>query len=131
MMTRRTFLIGAAKTSARATVVLLLTPLAGSGCGSSSSDYGSSPSPVTSSCTGIGATSSLAAGHTHELCVPATDLSSPPANGTTYATSLTSGHSHSVTLTADQLRSLERGDSVTTTTTSVSGHTHDFAIRRA
>ena len=62
MHTRRDFL-------SSATVTLLLIPV---GCSMSTSG---------GSCDGTESTSSDTGGHTHTLCVPASDLSSPPVNG--------------------------------------------------
>ncbi len=79
-------------------------------------------------------TSSISQSHAHTLCVPTTDLTSPPAAGMTYTTSTTSEHAHTVTLTAAQLRDIEAGLIVTVESSSVvdpengAAHTHTFAI---
>jgi hypothetical protein len=75
--------------------------------------------------------SSVTLGHTHELCVPASDLGSPPAGGTTYTTSTTQGHFHGVSLTQAQLAVVNQGGTVTITTTVIDKHTHDFQIQKA
>jgi len=130
MQTRRQFLCSALEAISGASVTLLLAPLVG-GCGS---DDGSTPSTTTSptvpSCDGAGDTSSSTLGHTHTVCVPLSDLDSPPARGQTYATSgaATDGHVHQITLTQEQLTVIAAGRSVGVTTTVVESHTHDFSL---
>ncbi|MGE5186135.1 MAG: hypothetical protein ACM31C_28965 [Acidobacteriota bacterium] len=111
----------------RTGVILLLVPLA-TACASYG---GSGPGTDAASCDGIDTTSSVAASHTHTLCVPNTDLSSPPAAGATYTTSNNGGHTHTVTLAQAQLQQIEEGGTVTVTSSNVQGHTHAFAIHRA
>src|SRR5688500_643119 len=104
MVTRREF-----------TVTLVLAPVASwlaASCGggdSGSGDGTTSSTNPTIPCDGVGGTSTSDAGHTHDLCVPARDLASPPAGGATYTTTFDDGHTHQVTLDADQLSSLQRG----------------------
>lgn len=114
-------------------VTLLLTPLINACSSSDSSGTTTSTGTTTlppSGCDGSGETSSVSAGHAHTLCVPASDLSSPPAAGVTYATSITDGHDHGVTLSQAQLMGVASGGTVVVTTTTVSGHTHDFAVKK-
>lgn len=113
MQTRRDFLTSA-------TVTLWMIPL---GCSMSTGGGGS--------CDGTESTSSLTGNHTHTLCVPASDLSSPPANGNTYMTSSSSGHTHAVLLSMQQLQMIEMGQTVMVTTSLVQGHTHNFNIMKA
>jgi hypothetical protein len=136
MQNRRQFLVTAMQAAAGAGVTLLLTPLI-AGCGSS--DNGSTPTPTTTTnptvpgCDGAGATSTSVLGHTHTVCVPLSDLNSPPAGGRTYATSgaSTDGHVHQITLSQAQLTAIAGGQSVGITTTIVESHTHDFALQEA
>jgi hypothetical protein len=74
-------------------------------------------------------TSTVAFGHTHTLCVPTADLTSPPAGGATY-TSSGPDPTHTVALTQAQLQSIEGGQTVTVTSSVANSHTHDFAIRK-
>jgi hypothetical protein len=104
-----------------ATTMLLLVPLAPLACSSSSS-------PAGNNCSGIFETSTVTNGHTHTLCVPTTDLTTPPAAGVTYTTSTDAGHSHTVTLTQAQLQSIEGGTAVTVTTSSPAPH--NFTISK-
>lgn len=115
MQNRRGFL-------AQATVTLLLIPLSQLGCGTESSS---------GSCDGAASTSSEAQGHTHSICLAASELTSPPAGGVTITSSSAAGHTHSVTLSQAQLTTIAAGQSVTVTSSSSSGHSHDFSIVRA
>jgi hypothetical protein len=120
MLNRREFL-----------VTLLVTPLIPA-CGSSSeldatTDIaGTTPGPT---CDGAGETSTVSQGHTHTLCVALAVLTSPPAEGATFLTSTVSGHLHRVTLTEGQLATIDQGGSVTVTSTSDAGHSHDFVVQ--
>jgi hypothetical protein len=114
MLNRREFL-------SRGTVALLLVPMAA--CGASSA----MASPGASGCAGFSATSSVALGHTHTVCVLETDLTNPPSAGVTYTTS-GPDPTHTVTLTAAQLSAINGGQSVTVTTSTSAGHTHEFVL---
>jgi len=126
MLNRREFLT----TAAGGFVTLLLTPLV-SACGSdSTSTTTTTTSSTTPGCDGAGETSTVSAGHSHTLCVPLADLDNPPAAGATYSTSLTEGHQHTVTLIQAWLMAVAQGQTVKVTTSSVTGHTHDFAVQK-
>lgn len=127
MITRRQF-----------TITLVLTPLASwlAACGGSDEVRGSGDGTTSSTnptipCDGVGSQSSITDGHTHELCVAASDLSSPPSGGATYTTTTTEGHTHRVTLDAAQLSALQRGEVVRVMTTSDAGHMHAYSLARA
>lgn len=134
MFSRREFL-------SRATVTLLLVPVTAA-C-SSSSGSGAGPAPDGGeddggTCMGLDPTSSVDLGHTHTVCVPSTDLASPPAAGATYTTSppeangvVIAGALHTITLTAAQLSMIEAGQSLTVTTTTNGGHDHQFVLTMA
>lgn len=107
---------------------LLLVPVVGAISGCASSSGGSSGGPA-GSCDGVFETSTVTDNHTHTLCVPTTDLTSPPAAGMTYTTSIALNHSHTVMLTQAQLETIESGGSVTVTTSSPAPH--DFTIKKA
>lgn len=115
-----------------ATTMLLLVPLAPLACSSSSSSSssgsGSSSGGGNNGCDGIFETSTVTDNHTHTLCVPTTDLTSPPAAGKTYTTSVTLMHSHTVTLTQAQLQSIEGGTAVTVMTSGPAAH--NFTITK-
>jgi hypothetical protein len=107
---------------------LILVPLVG--C---SDDDGSPTDPGggnPAGCQGVESTGSSSGGHIHTLCVPNSDLTSPPSGGETYQTSSDAGHTHSVTLSQTQLQTIEGGGSVTVTSSS-SGHDHDFLIEKS
>jgi hypothetical protein len=127
MLNRREFLA----TAAGGVVTLLLTPVI-SACGSDSSSgtTSSTTNSTTPGCDGAGETSTVSLGHTHSLCVPASDLDSPSAAGATYLTSSTEGHQHMVTLTQAWLMAVASGAKVMVTTSTMDGHTHDFAVQR-
>ncbi len=79
-------------------------------------------------CDGIGENTSVDAGHSHFVCVPAADLESPPAAGATYETTNVGGHTHTIDLTMQQLASLAEGESVSVETSLVNGHTHAVTL---
>ena len=110
MTTRRQFI---------ETITLLLIPVGCSGSSDTGAGSGSNCTP---------STSSNVQGHTHSICVPAADLTNPPAGGNTYPTSTDAGHSHDVTLTADELSAIQSGMIVMVETTNVGNHTHSFTI---
>ena len=56
------------------------------------------------------------------------DIATPPADGVSGATSSDGGHLHEVSISMDQLQSVGSGESVKITTSSVSGHTHEFTF---
>ncbi len=108
---------------------LILVPLVGcSDDDSSPTGTGNGGNP--GGCQGVSSTGSSSGGHIHTLCVPNSDLSSPPSGGGTYQTSSDAGHTHSVTLSQAQLQAIEGGGSATVTSSS-SGHTHDFLIEKS
>lgn len=120
MITRRDFLKSSLAT-------LVLVPIVG--C--SDDDSPSAPGGgVPAGCQGLESTGSNSAGHIHSLCVPDSDLSSPPASGVTYTTSSDGGHTHTVNLNQAQLQTIAGGGSVTVTSSGPS-HTHNFLIEMA
>jgi hypothetical protein len=122
----------------RGTTMLLLTPvvapiLAGcNGYGSSSSSTGVDAGV----CSGVGGSSTTEDQHSHSICVPTADLTSPPANGQTYTSSNVSSHVHTLTLTNAQLASIEAGQTVMVTSASAvdpinnDPHTHSWTLRK-
>ena len=118
MLTRRDFLKGTMAT-------LVLVPLAA--CSDDDSPTGTGD---TVGCQGVESTGSSSSGHIHTVCVPDSDLTSPPSGGNTYTTSNNGGHTHTVTLSQAQLQTIESGGSVTVTS-SGAGHTHDFMVEKS
>ncbi len=119
----------------KSTVLLLMVPVAGAALGCSSSND-ASPSPSTNdggtgACQGIFETSTVTSSHTHTLCVPETDLTSPPSAGAVYTTSFDASHTHThtVTLSQAQLQSVAGGATITVTTSSPLPH--NFTIAKA
>jgi hypothetical protein len=88
------------------------------------------------SCAGTAPLSTVNEGHTHSVCVPTSDMTSPPATGVTYTSSNDGSHTHTITLTAEQLSSIASGQSVAVTSTSdvdpktQMAHTHDWIITK-
>jgi hypothetical protein len=117
----------------KSTVLLLMVPVAGGALACSTSNNSSSSviqaSDDASACDGILEISTVTNDHDHNLCVPTTDLTAPPAAGVTYTTSFNDGHDHTVALTQAQLTSIEGGTAVTVTTSSP--YPHNFTISKA
>lgn len=131
MLSRRAFLI----TGGTGLVTLIVTPLL-PGCGSDDDGTVTSTNPTVPECDGAGATSTVAVGHSHTICVPTSDLEEPPLVGSTYTTSSSDGHDHTLRLSRVQLMELEQDQTVTVTTapartSTVDLHTHDFVISKA
>src|SRR5258706_5996179 len=98
-------------------VVFVLAPVAAcSGNGSTGSGGGGE------SCDGAGADTSTVSNHYHFVCVPKSDLDSPPTAGAMYETSEAAGHMHQVTVTQADLQSMSQGPGVTLTTSANSSH---------
>jgi hypothetical protein len=120
LITRRDFLKSSLAT-------LVLVPIVGcSGDDSPSAPAGGNPT----GCQGLSSSGSNSSGHIHTVCVPDSDLSSPPASGVTYTTSSDGGHTHTVSLNQSQLQTIAGGSSVTVVS-SGPGHTHSFQIEMA
>ena len=127
MLTRRQLLV-------RGTTLLVLVPVVPAvlqACSSSPSDGPGN------SCAGTASLSTVNEGHTHSVCVPTSDMASPPAAGAIYISSNDGSHTHTITLTAEQLSSIASGQSVAVTSTSdvdpktKVAHTHDWTITKA
>ena len=118
-MDRRKFLIGLG-------IALVAGPAALSlkGCGKSNND--NTPAAPANS---FSVTSSLVAGHTHNVAILLADLAAPPAGGVTY-TSDGATHVHQITLTQQQLADINSGGSDSVTSTDVSNHTHEWTIKK-
>jgi hypothetical protein len=96
----------------------------------------SPPDSPHNSCAGTDPLSTVNEGHTHSVCVPTSDMTSPPATGAIYTSSNDGSHTHTITMTAMQLSMVASGQSVTVTSTSDVdpktgvAHTHDWTITR-
>jgi hypothetical protein len=96
----------------------------------------SSNGEPSNSCSGTDPLSTNNEGHTHSVCVPTADMTSPPAAGATYTSSNDGNHTHTITLTAEQLSSIASGHSVTVTSssdvdpTTQVAHTHNWTITK-
>ncbi len=123
MLTRRRFLHGSLCTVG-AGASLLFFP---SACGSSGTTS-TMTDPNEPACTV--ATSTVDAGHSHEICVAANDLDAPPAQGAIYTTSHDAGHTHEVALSAAHLEAIRTGETAVVQSSVADGHSHSFSIRR-
>ena len=101
--------------------------------GCSGSDDGGDPNPnpnppSQANCLENGTNSSVAssAGHSHSFTVPKEDVSAGVEKS--YVLSNVNSHTHQVTITAAQFDTLKGNNSVTTTSTSDSGHTHSVTV---
>lgn len=132
MMDRKTFI-------RKTTAGILLGIPAISLLGCSSSDDGGDPNPnpnpdpdpdpdPQANCLENGTDTSVAssAGHTHSFTVPKEDVSAGVEK--TYVTSNVNAHTHEITITAAQFATLQENNSVTATSTSDSGHTHNVTV---
>jgi hypothetical protein len=78
----------------------------------------------------ITVTSSVNAGHTHQVTISGTDINNPPAADKTIDTTYSAGHFHTIILTTQDYESIQSGNEVTVVSSSVSGHTHTFVIKK-
>jgi len=78
----------------------------------------------------ITVTSSVNAGHTHDVTIKGADIESPPTADNTIDTSYSGGHRHTITLTQQDYESIKNGGEVTVTSSSVGGHAHTFVIKK-
>ena len=98
------------------------TSTAGAG-GTSTAGAGGTGAPMT-----LTFISSTVQNHTHTFQITMTELASPPANGIDRETSQDAGHTHAVALSAGELQAIANGQTITKTTSLVSGHTHQFTF---
>jgi len=117
-MDRRKFLIGLG-------IALIAGPAVVSlkGCGKSSSDNAAAPANSFSVTSNPDNT-----GHTHNVIIPLADLATPPSGGQTYTSD--GSHQHQITLTHEQLADINSGGSDSVTSTFVSGHSHEWTIKK-
>jgi hypothetical protein len=101
------------------TGLLVLGTLAGLACSKKSASTGD-----------ITVTSSIDSGHSHAVTVRGADIESPPATDQTVDTTSSVGHKHTITLTSQDYQSIKDGNEVTVTSSSNSGHTHTFNIKK-
>jgi len=118
MITRKRFLISLFGSTA----AVLLEGCGGGGDGYSSPTPSPSPSPPAAGCDAT----AISGNHGHALEFPKTDLDSMADKN--YNIMGTADHNHSVTLTVAQLATLKAGGSVTVTSSTTSGHSHDVTV---
>ena len=113
-------------------VGLIVGMLAITACGNSSSPSGTS-TPTATTPAGqqdITITSSVNAGHTHDVTISGADIENPPAAGKTIDTTYNSGHRHTLTLTQQDFETIKNGGEVTVTDSLFGSHTHTYVIHK-
>jgi hypothetical protein len=120
-LTRKEFI----RLGAAATVALTLPACSADDEGDGGASAEDGPADTGAGCDG-GASGVISGNHGHELIVPNADLVA--GAGATYGIQGTSPHTHDVTLTADQMAQIADGMSVTVTSSSGGGHTHQVTI---
>ena len=78
----------------------------------------------------ITVTSSVSAGHSHQVTISGADINNPPTGGKTISTTYVNSHTHTITLTQQDYQTIKNGGTVTVTTSEVNGHTHTFTIKK-
>jgi len=73
-------------------------------------------------------TSSTVQAHHHTFGIALMAFTQPPAEGVSGSTSTDSDHAHAVSVSSEQLANVQSGQTVTVTTSEVSGHTHIFTF---
>ncbi len=129
MQTRRDFL----RTATTTLVLVPFAPLLGCSGGAlqgPGSDGGGSCDGLFEASTSTPDPLAGGQGHIHTVCVPTSDLTSPPSGAMTYVTSISLDHTHTVTLSQAQLSQIEAGQTVTVTTSNNGMHTHMFSIAK-
>ena len=124
-------------------VGLIVGMLTITACGNSGSPSGTgTPTPTILGGTGtptatvpagqqdIIVTSSVDAGHTHDVTISGTDIENLPAAGKTIDTTYNSGHRHTLTLTQQDFETIKNGGEVTVTDSLAGGHTHTYVIHK-
>ena len=105
------------------------------GCSGSDDNGNSNPNPdpdpdpdPSADCLDNGTNSSVSttSGHTHNLSVPKEDVASGVEK--TYTLSQSAAHIHEVTITAAMFQTLQGNNSVSATSSSQSGHTHNVTV---
>lgn len=116
-MNRREFIIKMGAAFISVPVVLSLSSCGGDGGGSSSSD-------------GFDVTSSVGAGHTHDVRILTADLANPPGGGVQYTSTNVNSHVHTVTLTQADLTAINSGGQVSVNSSTNDGHLHTWTIQK-
>jgi hypothetical protein len=122
-------------------VGLIVGMLAITACGNSGSSSGTgTPTATIPSGTSIPAatisigditvTSSVNAGHTHDVTISGADIENPPTAGKTIDTTYNSGHRHTLTLTQQDFEAIKNGGEVTVTDSLFGSHTHTYVIHK-
>jgi hypothetical protein len=89
---------------------------------------GSSDDDTLEGCDGAGAVSTVDDGHSHTVCIPASDMARMPTVPLLYTTSTADGHTHQLTLSPEQIATLAGSGTVEVTTTVDAGHQHGVTL---
>ena len=116
-------------------LIVALLAFAGLACAKSPSPTVSPTTSPTVSATATGqenitVTSSIDAGHSHDVTISGADIENPPAADDTIDTTYSGGHRHTITLTRQDYESIKNGDEVTVISSSSGGHAHTFVIAK-
>jgi len=106
-----------------AVATMLVVLLIGSAMSVACSEKSASPGDIE-------ITSSVDAGHSHDVTISRADTDSPPAADKTVNATYSGGHRHTITLTPQDYESIKDGGEVTVTSSSNAGHTHTFVIKK-
>jgi hypothetical protein len=102
------------------------------GCSSSSENDCADADKLVTTATAITVTS-VCNEHTHDFTIMKSDLTTPPTAGVNGNTSAYAddGHVHTMALTMADLANIQAGMTITKTSGTALGHTHDFNFRLA
>jgi hypothetical protein len=102
------------------------------GCSTSSNTDCADADKLVTTATAITVTS-VCNEHTHDFTIMKSDLATPPAAGASGNTSAYAddGHVHTMALTMADLANIQAGMTITKTSGTALGHTHDFNFRLA
>ena len=78
----------------------------------------------------ITVTSSVSAGHSHQVTISGADIDNPPTGGKTITTTYVNFHTHTITLSQQDYQTIKNEGTVTVTTSEVNGHSHTFTIKK-
>ena len=81
---------------------------------------------TTSGCLTNGTNSSISSNHGHSLTLSKEDVEN--AFEKTYSIKGSAGHDHMVTITSSEFETLKNNQSISATSTSSSGHTHNITV---
>ena len=96
--------------------------------GSDDSGPTPNPDPTSGNCLQNGTNASISANHGHHLTVSKEDVAAGTQKSYQLSAANTDGHMHTVVLSSTDFGSLSTNHTITTTSTSASGHTHNVTV---